>query len=388
MSAAREIDGHRLTLLQNGTEYFPQLLEAIHAARRSIYLEAYIFASDETARQLKEALECAAARAVSVHVLLDGFGSADLPQVWQDEMRNMGVKVLWFRPELARLSLRRHRLRRLHRKLVLIDESVAFIGGINIIDDVPPGMQAPRLDYAVEVRGAVVGQIAHSMRKLWRLVSWTNFRRWDGHLGPLPHQDAGQDKKVTFLIRDNLRHRRDIEHAYLWALGHAQHEIIIANAYFLPGHRFRHFLIKAAHRGVRVVLLLQGRVEYRLQHYATLALYEELLQAGIEIHEYTRSFLHAKVAVVDGEWATVGSSNIDPFSLWLAREANLVVRDSGFAEELRDSLLHEMQAGARRIRHEDWHRRGLWHRFVLRVSYALIRFVADMVGYAHKIDDI
>jgi cardiolipin synthase len=382
MSSVHEVSGQRLTLLRNGAEYFPHLFAAIHAARFSIYLETYIFAADECGRLLKEALKSAATREVSVHVLLDGYGSADFPPAWLEEMRLVGVKVLWFRPQISWLTLRRQRLRRLHRKLVLVDERVAFVGGINIIDELP----VPRLDYAVEVQGAVVTEITYSMRKLWRLVSWTNFRRSGHRVGRPAQHSAHQD--VQFLIRDNLRHRQDIEHAYLHAISHAQHEIIIANAYFLPGHRFRHVLRKATGRGVRVVLFLQGKMEYRLQHYATLALYDELLQAGIEIHEYTQSFLHAKVAVVDGMWATVGSSNIDPFSLWLAREGNLVVQDAGFAAALRASLLLEMQYGARRVTQEAWRQRGLWTRIVLRSSYALIRLLAGLVGYTHKSDDI
>lgn len=382
MNAVREVSGHRLKLLRSGTEYFPRLLAAIHAAHSSVYLETYIFAADETGRLLKEALESAAAREVSVHLLLDGFGSADIPPTWLDEMRMLGVAVLWFRPELARLSLHRNRLRRLHRKLVVVDEQLAFVGGINIVDELPE----PRLDYAVELQGAVVAEIAHSMRKLWRLVSWTNFRRSGNRIEALAKRNG--QREVQFLIRDNLRHRQDIEHAYLRAISHAQHEIIIANAYFLPGRRFRHVLLKAAGRGVRVQLFLQGKIEYRLQHYATLALYDELLQAGIEIHEYTRSFLHAKVAVIDGKWVTVGSSNIDPFSLWLAREANLVVQDDGFAGALRASLLYEMEYGARRVTGEKWYRRGLWERAVSRISYFLVRLLVDVVGYVHKVDDI
>ncbi len=387
MSSTHDVSGHRLTLLRNGTEYFPHLLAAIHAARHSVYLETYIFAADHSGRLLKEALESAAAREVSVHVLLDAFGAADIPAAWLDEMRRLGVKVLWFRPELARLRLRRRHLRRLHRKLALIDEQVAFVGGINIIDDVPEEMDAPRLDYAVEVRGPVVAQIAHPMLRLWKLVSWTNFRKSGSRPGLFAAKPAAP-AGVAFLIRDNLRHRRDIEHAYLRAIKHARHEIIIANAYFLPGRRFRRVLLKAAARGVKVVLLLQGKVEYRLQHYATLALYDELLQAGVEIHEYTRSFLHAKVAVVDGKWATVGSSNIDPFSLWLAREANLVVQDEGFAGALRASLWEEMQSGAHIVSRSDWRERNFWARIVLRGSYALVRLLAGMTGYARRHDDI
>lgn len=383
MSSVYQVAGHSLTLLRNGAEYFPHLLDAVGAAQRSIYLETYIFSADASGLRLKEALQSAAARKVDVRLMLDGFGSSDFPPEWLETMRGAGVKVLWFRPELTRTRMFRQRLRRLHRKLVVVDEHTAFVGGINISDEA----LTPRLDYAVEVQGPVVEEISRAMRKLWQLVSWASLRHSSDH-ALFRIQGRSGPQQVMFLIRDNLRHRRDIEHAYLHAIKHAQHEIVIANAYFLPGLRFRRYLLRAARRGVRVVLLLQGKIEYRLQHYATLAMYDELLGAGIEIHEYTQSFLHAKVAVVDGFWATVGSSNIDPFSLWLAREANLVVQDRAFAGALRASLEHEIQHGAQRMTALDWHRHGLWERGVLRVSYALVRLLAGLSGYLHKRDDI
>ena len=381
MSSAHQVDGHTLTLLHNGGEYFPRLISAIDGAAHSVYLEAYIFAADASGRSVSAALQHAARRGVKTHLLLDGFGCADLPPAWVDELRAAGVEVLWFRPEIARFKLRRHRLRRLHRKLAVLDGRIAFVGGINIIDDVPgDGLEAPRMDYAVEVQGDTAGRIHAAMRRLWLLISWTNFRRQREHARFQFAPAASQ--RVSFLLCDNLRHRRDIELAYLEAIGGAQHEIIIANAYFLPGMRFRRALLHAARRGVRVVLLLQGQVEYRLQHYAMLALYDELLGAGVEIHEYHASFLHAKVAVVDGCWATVGSSNIDPFSLWLGREANLAVRDAGFAESLRASLLQEMEQGAHSVAYTAWRKQGVWARLLARVSYAAVLFLTSVFGYA------
>jgi len=357
-------------------------------ATRSVYLEAYIFAADATGRLVSEALQRAARRGVRAHLLLDGFGCAELPHEWVDELRSAGVEVLWFRPEIARFRLRRHRLRRLHRKLAVVDGRIAFVGGINIINDVPGGqLAAPRLDYTVEVQGDTVGRIHAAMRRLWLLVSWTNFRRQREHAKfKLAHANASQ-QKIAFLLCDNLRHRRDIELAYLEAIDGAQREIIIANAYFLPGLRLRRVLLNASRRGVHVMLLLQGQVEYRLQHYAMLALYDELLGAGVEIHEYHASFLHAKVAVVDGYWATVGSSNIDPFSLWLAREANLVVRDAGFAESLRASLLQEMAQGAHPVAHAAWRKQGVWMHLLARASYAALLFLAVVFGYARGRND-
>ncbi len=389
MSSTHAVDGHTLTLLHNGEEYFPRLIAAIDGATHSVYMETYIYAADGTGRKFSDALQRAAKRGVAVRLMLDGYGSADLPQHWIDEMRAASIDVLWFRKEVGRFSFRRYHLRRLHRKLALVDERIAFVSGININDDLPDGpITAPRLDYTVELQGPVAGEIFASMRRLWMVVSWTNFRRQRAHAKPLAEHRHAAHNNVAFLLRDNLRHRRDIEQAYLKAIAGAQHEIIIANAYFLPGLRFRRALLKAARRGVRVVLLLQGRVEYHLQHYATLALYEVLLKAGVEIHEYQASFMHAKVAVVDSNWATVGSSNIDPFSLWLAREANLAVRDTGFAEALRASLVQEITHGAQLVSNASWREHGLWARLRMRASYAAVRFLTGVTGYTRSRDDI
>jgi cardiolipin synthase len=383
------VDGHTLTLLHNGAEYFPRLIAAIDSATRSVYLETYIYATDATGRQVSDALQRAAQRGVRTHLLLDGYGSSEFPQSWQEELLAAGVEVLKFRPQISWLTLRRQRLRRLHRKLVVVDERIAFIGGINIVDDIPGReIPVPRLDYAVEVQGMTVNRMYASTRRMWTLVSWTNFRRQRERIRLRPNSPQSPLEMVTFLLRDNLRHRRDIEQAYVRAITGARHEIIIANAYFLPGQHLRYALQDAAQRGVTVVLLLQGMAEYRLQHYATLALYDDLMRSGMQIYEYHASYLHAKVAVVDENWATVGSSNIEPFSLWLAREANLVVRDAGFAGSLRASLLHEMAHGAHFVEHSTWSKRSLWMRLVTRASYAFMRLLTSVIGYARGQDDV
>ena len=306
MNGQHQVAGNRLTLLQNGTEFFPQLCADIDAAQHSIYLETYIFAADNTGRMIADALRRAAARGLAVRVLLDGFGSAELPQHRVDELRLAGVEVQWFRREISPFTLRRsrhRRLLRLHRKLAVMDGEVAFAGGVNIIDDIPVyrDFSEPRLDYSVRVQGPVAGEIHVAMRHLWALVSWANLRRRGKEFRLLVMNRAERiaTPGIALLLRDNLHHRRDIERAYLKAITGAQREIIIANAYFLPGRVFRRALKHAARRGVRVVLLLQGKVEYRLQHYATHALYGQFLAAGVEIHEYQASYLHAKVAVVD-----------------------------------------------------------------------------------------
>lgn len=391
MISNHQVAGNQLTLMQNGAAYFPQLCADIDAAQHSIYLETYIFAADLTGRMIADALQRAALRGVAVRVLLDGYGSAELPPRWIDDMRTAGVEVQWFRREISPFTFSRsrmRRLRRLHRKMVVTDGEIAFVGGINIIDDIPlhNKFSLPRLDYAVRVQGALVGEIHASMRHLWSAVSWASIHMRGKRIERFMADKAKRAATtgVTLLLRDNLRHRRDIEHAYLNAIADAQQEVVIANAYFLPGRSFRQALVQAAQRNVRVVLLLQGRVEYRIQHYATHALYDQLLTAGIEIYEYQASYMHAKVAVVDGQWATVGSSNIDPFSLLLARESNLAVQNASFAKALRASLFDVISRESLRIDPAHWSKLGWKAHFVARLSYATLRVVMGILGFGER----
>jgi cardiolipin synthase len=392
MTSIFKVDKNQLMLLQNGAAYFPKLCADMDAAQHSIYLETFIFAADETGRMVADALCRAAARGVVVRVLLDGYGSAELHQHWLDELRAAKVEVQWYRREISPFTLSRsrmRRLRRLHRKLAVMDGEVAFVGGINIINDVPvhDAFRSPRLDYAVRVQGVMAGEIHATMRRLWGMVSWASFRRRGKEIKRFVLDMTKQEvaSGIALVLRDNLSHRHDIEDAYLNAIAGAQREIIIANAYFLPGRAFRLALIEAARRGVRAVLLLQGKVEYRVQHYATHALYDQLLAAGVEIYEYQPSYLHAKVAVVDGQWATVGSSNIDPFSLLLAREANLVVQDAGFAGELRASLLAAIANEAVRVGDGYDVSRNWIGRLIARISYGIVRLLIGLLGYGKSI---
>jgi len=384
--AVEFLPGNRLTLLRSGVEYFPALEAAIHEARREIFLETYIYAGDATGRRITRALCEAASRGAAVHVLVDGFGAKDMPEEFVSELRDAGARLLVFRPEVWRFPFRRDRLRRMHRKIVVADGRVAFVGGINIIDDLDtPRQKPPRYDYAVKIEGPLLGPIQDSAVRLWNRIALARLQHAWRVSHPVPPRLArAGSQRAALAVRDNLRHRRDIEDAYLVAIGSAQEEVVIASAYFFPGRRFRRALTGAAARGVRVVLLLQGRVEYVLLHYASRALYGTLLEAGVEIYEYQKSFMHAKVAVIDGHWATVGSSNIDPFSLLLAREANVVVEDRRFAAELRSRLRADIEHGARVVAKTRWFRQPLWKRVPNWVGYGVARFAIGMFGFGGR----
>lgn len=378
------LGGNKLQLLTNGRGYFPALQQVFDEAQSEIYLETYIFADDSSGRRIAAALVRAAERGVRVHVLVDGFGSKGLFAQTRLLLDAGNIEVLIFGPKTSPLTLRRNRLRRLHRKLVVVDARVAFVGGINIIDDMhTPRHTPPRYDYAVRIEGPLVASVLEQTERLWRRVAWASLTG-----GPERHAPAGAaahgTQHAVLVVRDNFRHRSDIEDAYLAAIRDARKEVIIANAYFFPGARFRHVLREAAGRGVRVVLLLQGRIEYALLHYASRALYGSLLDAGVEIYEYHKSFLHAKVAVIDRHWATVGSSNIDPFSLMLAREANIVIDDLQFSQDLRRSLLDHMKHGAKVVGKRAWHRQPLWRRLLIWSAYGCTRLLIGVAGYGGK----
>ncbi|HEX9452620.1 MAG TPA: cardiolipin synthase ClsB [Burkholderiales bacterium] len=384
----RPRDGNRIELLRNGEQYFPALEREIDAAASEIHLETYIFEADATGDRIARALIRAASRGVAVHLLVDGFGSRLFTHFVQPRLSEAGVHSLVFRPELSLLKFRRTRLRRLHRKLAVIDGKIGFCGGINIIDDIDPAAPGnPRFDYAVRVQGPLVADMHAAARAVWMRATWIHMRRaWAASTRLRADAQPAGDRRAAFLIRDNFRHRHDIERAYLAAIRTAKSEVMIANAYFLPGKRFRRALRAARARGVRVVLLLQGRIEYFLVHYATRALYRQLLDAGIEIHEYQRSFLHAKVAVVDGHWATVGSSNIDPVSLLLAREANVVVENEDFARELRDSLGAAIASGAKPVAHEYESNMSLTTRLMAWIAYGVLRMLTSISSYGRARD--
>lgn len=378
------VSGNALQLLTSGRAYFPALQHAIDAANVEIYLETYIFADDDTGRRIAAALVRAAGRGVRVHVLVDGFGSKGMFEQTRQLLSAANIEVLIFGPKTSPLTLRRNRLRRLHRKLVVVDARVAFVGGINVIDDMhTPRHTPPRYDYAVRVEGPLVARVLEQAERLCRRVAWASLKRGAQRHHPVDIAERGT-QHAALVVRDNFRHRSDIEDAYLEAIRGARKEVIIANAYFFPGARFRLSLRAAAARGVRVVLLLQGRVEYALLHYASRALYGSLLDAGVEILEYHKSFLHAKVAVIDRRWSTVGSSNIDPFSLMLAREANIVVDDLRFAQELRRSLLDHAKSGAKAIAKRQWHRQPLWRRVLIWSAYGCTRLLMGVAGYGGK----
>jgi len=301
-------------------------------------------------------------------------------------LRDAGIKLMFYRPKISPWTLKKNRLRRLHAKVAVIDGIIAFVGGINIIDDNnSPNQIPPRIDYAVQIEGNLVPAITGSVHKLWRRLEWMHLHNL--YVPPIKQKkhrlDTSNAIKAAYVIRDNILHRRDIEEAYLKAIQHAESEILIANAYFIPGRKFRRALIEAVERGVKVRLLLQGRKEYFLM-FATHAFYNDFLNNGIEIYEYRKSFMHSKVAVIDDFWSTVGSSNIDPFSLLLAREANVLIQSVVFAAELRADIEQAIEDGAFKVTLQNWAKSNYAKHIASWIAYGAVRFFLGAIGLGRE----
>jgi len=349
--------GNRLELLENGEEYFPAVLAAIASAEREVLVETFILDEDRAGNALREALIAAAQRGVRVNLTFDHYGSPDLSPSFIDGMTEAGVLVRMFDPMPRFFGFRPNGFRRLHRKLVVVDDRIAFVGGINCSEDhySDSGPDAKH-DFAVRIEGPLVDP----MRSFMRTAIATRGTGEPWRLSPPPASVAGGGADALFVVRDNGRHARDIERHYKAAIRTAQREIIIANAYFFPGLGLLRQLRKAARRGVKVTILVQGNPDVPLSLAASRWLYAYLTKGGVHIHEFCARPFHGKVAVIDDEWATIGSSNLDPLSLAVNLEANVVVRDRAFNTALREKLAPLFDGDCKRVDCASVQRRGWW----------------------------
>jgi cardiolipin synthase A/B len=395
--------GNHVRLFKGGVQFFPALIERIDHAQTSVALETYIFANDDAGRAVSDALQRAAERGVAVRVITDGIGTAsDLPmfKLWKES----GVDHRIYNPHLLFGPMGWSRT---HRKLALIDNTYAFCGGINIVDDFDQNgeqLETPRWDFAMEAQGPVVEDVREAFDTQWqRIRLGMKPRKARTTPADSPEQPAGKPMTrwgarraararrrarlgeihavdqpcVAFVARDNLLNRRAIEKAYLRAISHAESEVLLANPYFMPGRKLRRALSKAAQRGVRVSLVI-GRKEFVALDYATPFLYGNLLKHGVRIAEYEKTMLHGKVAVVDSDWATVGSSNLDALSLVLNNEANMVLVNHREIGALHDAILQAFDDG-RPIDEKHYEARPLSERALNWLAYNSYRLMMKMI---------
>ncbi|MFJ4386236.1 cardiolipin synthase ClsB [Pseudomonas sp. NPDC089408] len=374
------VDGNSVELLINGEAFYPRVFEAMSQAREEILLETFIIYDDKVGQQLQRALIDAASRGVRVEVVADGYGTADLSAEFVAAMTDAGVSFHLFDPQPRLVGMRTNLFRRLHRKIVVIDGERAFIGGINYsADHLGDFGPMAKQDYAVEVTGPVVAQVHAVSRRLMSPV-----------LEPpsevRPVTEPAGDMTAVLVERDNGQRSTAIEAYYLEALRGARQRIVIANAYFFPGYRLLRELRNAARRGVDVTLIMQGQPDMRWVRALSRLLYNYLLRDGVRIHEYCQRPLHGKVALVDDDWATVGSSNLDPLSLSFNLEANLFIRDRAFTRQLHQHLQSLANEQCKPVTLERMIRGYWWRAPLIFISFHVVRHFPRIAGWfpAHR----
>jgi cardiolipin synthase len=380
-------EGNSVKLLINGETFFPQVFYSIHHAKSEVLLETFIIREDEVGKKLKQALLAAAKRGVNVIVNMDAYGTNDISTEFLLEMANAGIQLHRFEPTHRLLSLRLNVFRRLHRKLVVIDGQLAFIGGINYSADqlTSFGTEAKQ-DYALAVRGPVVADIHQACIDL--LVGSDSKHRFFWQQKPIKKsllRPAG-NVRAQLVLRDNHYNKHAIEKQYLNAIHFARKRLILAHAYFFPSYSLLHALRNAARRGVTVTLILQGQPDMPWVRLFSQMLYGYLLREGVRIYEYKQRAFHGKLAVADDRWVTLGSSNLDPLSLSLNLEANLIIDDAGFNRQIRDHLYTLAQQHCDPVSIQVIRRSYWWRMPLIFLSFHFLRHFPAIAGWlpAHK----
>lgn len=354
-------------LLKNGSAIFPAMHDSIDRAVSYVCLEMYIFADDGTGRAFREHLVSAAKRGVQVMVMVDAVGSWSLPEDFWDELRDAGGMARQFRPVWRGMFLLRN-----HRKLLLVDDRIAYIGGVNIADEYfqGSGSEPAWRDNAFEITGSEVKPIRHSFDRMWSraempfrkvvlLLRHRLRKREQAELGSLRFLESGPEDPL-----------QPVRSAYRRLIGGAGRSIDLAMGYFYPHGRILRALKRAVLRGVRVRLLFTQRSDVAVARWAARGLYGRLLRDGMEVWEYRPTMMHAKLAIID-DVVVAGSANLDIRSGRINSELVAVVNDEELARQARADFEKDLQQ-ADRISLEEWKERPLFQRIKERISAWLL----------------
>lgn len=371
------VEGNQVRLLRNGSAAYPEMLAAIAAAEQQILLEMYWFGSDSIGRKFAAALGDAAKRGVEVSIIFDAVGSVGADYGMFAELERAGAQVIEFNPiapwkqrfRLSRLT------RRDHRKILVIDGKTGFTGGINIADYWLPLDEggAGWRDDMVRIEGPAVAGLGDCFARVWGRLRGRKLLQ----LLPAPPKENSRRTHlpaVRVLGQRFLRTQREISRAYLHYIRRAEHRVFIANSYFVPDRRVLRALTRAARRGIDVRIIVPGQSDVDIVRHASRAVWGRLLRAGVRIFEWEESVLHAKTAVIDGHWSTIGTFNFDYFSLRMNLEVNVSVLDERFAGRLEASFLEDFEI-CREVLLVDFRFRPLGQRLLEWVAYRLRKFL-------------
>lgn len=371
LSPETAVPGNRVTLLEDGEEAYPAMLEAIASARQTILMDSYIFNDDKAGRLFADALAERAGAGVQVHLTVDGVGTINVPDEFFADLARSNVAVLEYRP-VAPWRLGWGLLRRNHRKLLVVDGRIGFVGGINIGDNWLPQRLGGRGWHDIHVR--IEGPAVTTLSRL-ALATWLSRTG----LAPNPRlfsqgAEAVGDTHVSIVGSSERKKRRPIRSAYLRAIKHAKRYVYIANAYFIPDRGLRRALRNAVRRGVDVRVMVPADGDILPAQLASQALLGHALRSGLRVFRWQGAMLHAKTAVIDDEWATVGSFNLDHRSWSMNLEVNVIVPEAEFATELRE-IFERDETRCVELARETWRARPLWKRLIERFFFLFHRWM-------------
>lgn len=368
--------GNRFELLLDGPAFFPRMLAAIDGARQQVEIELYLIEDGRCSERLADALCRAAERGITVRGLFDAYGAAGLGAVLRERMLAAGVQLRWYNPLRWRRGMRN--FHRDHRKLLLVDQCLAYVGGTGSTDEfwLPDEARSPWHEVMVEIEGPLVGDWQQLFEQLWHArFSWRPSHQPVAlSLPECPPAGVGLGR-VAYA---NAAQHRDIVLSLLRALKGARQRVWLATPYFLPTWKIRRALRRAAARGVEVRLLLAGRnTDHPPVRFAGQRYYPKLLRAGVRIFEYQPRFLHLKMVLVD-DWVSVGSCNFDHWNLRFNLDANVEALDPGLTQAVAASFIDDF-ANSREITLDDWRQRPWWRRTQQRLWGWLDRLAVNLL---------
>lgn len=375
---------NKVQLVRGGKEYFELLLQLINRATTSIHLQSYIYENDETGRLIANALKAAARRNVTVYLLADGYASREISRDFIHELTACGIHFRFFEPLLK--SKYFYFGRRMHHKIAVVDARFSLVGGINISNryNDMPGKPA-WLDFIVFTEGDISYELC--------VLCWKTWNSFPARISHLPCKEnqldfqfaPSQNCMVRMRRNDWVRGKTEISASYKEMFRNAKSEITILCSYFLPGKIMRRSLKNAAKRGIKIRVIAAGRSDVILAKQAEKWLYDWLLRNNISLYEYQPAILHAKIAVCDNEWLTIGSYNINDISAYASIELNLDISNTAFAGMVTKKLEEIIDHDCIPITSEEHARtKNIFVQFSRWCAYKIIRILFKLVTFYYK----
>lgn len=372
---------NRVKLVHGGKEYFSVMTDMIRNATQSIHLQTYIYDHDDTGKMIGEELMAASQRGVEVYMLLDGYASRHLPGEFIDQLTASGIRFRFFEPIFRGNSF--YFGRRLHHKVLVIDKSFSLVGGINIsnrYNDLPG--DPAWLDWAVFAEGEVSYELFRVCVEFW----YKSPKQARAVIEANPLRLFPEEWNCAVKVRRNdwVRRRNQISRSYIEMFNRAEDHIIIMSSYFLPGRVMRRNMARAATRGVKISLILAGTSDVPMAKYAERYIYRWMLRNKVNIYEYPKCVLHAKLSTYDKKWVTVGSYNVNDISAYASIELNLDVMDEAFAQEVDLWMQRTIDKDCIRITDDYLKNYNLVTRFLQWWSYEVFRAVLYIFTFYFK----